>query len=181
MDCSHLLRTNSGLGACVLREGVCLDGGVGPSDLSVHLKVYHRCGNRWGGRAAFLHGQECKRRDKVRSKDIGTIIGPRRGTFVGTHVSMRTVECVYGASSKVHKMLPRSRGYQALSRCERYTSILDHYQEMVVVRGKGGCDARHFPPSTWNTISAGLWPSKRGHLDPWQNRIRFFDKPDRAT
>ena len=41
--------------------------------------------------------------------------------------------------------------------------------------------AHHFLPNTWNTISASLWPSKRGHLDPRQNRIRIFDKPDRAT
>ena len=94
VDCSHLLRTYSGLGTCVFWESLCLDGRVGPSDLGVHLKVYHRCRDRWGGRAAVLQGQECKRRDEVWSKVVGTSIGPRGGTFVGTHVSMRTGKCV---------------------------------------------------------------------------------------
>ena len=59
VDRSHLLRADSGLGACVLWESLCLDGRVGPTNLGVHLEVDHRCRYRWWGRAAILRGQEC--------------------------------------------------------------------------------------------------------------------------
>ena len=82
MDRGHLLRADRGLGAGVFWESLCLDGRVGPTDLRVHLKVDHRCRYRWWERAAVLRGQECKRRNEVRSEVIGTSIGPRGGTFV---------------------------------------------------------------------------------------------------
>ena len=94
VDRGHLLRADRGLGAGVFWESLCLDGRVSPSDLGIHLEVDHCCGDRWWGRAAILRGQECKRRGKVWSKIIGTNIGPQRGTFVRTHVSVRTGVCV---------------------------------------------------------------------------------------
>ena len=94
MDRGHLLRADCSLSASVFWEGLCLDGRVCPSNLGVHLEVDHRCRYRWWGRAAILRGQECERRSKVWAKVIGSNIGPLGGTFVRTHVSMRTVVCV---------------------------------------------------------------------------------------
>ena len=107
-DRSHLLRADCGLGASVFWESLCLDGGAGPTNLRVHLEIDHRCRYRWWGRAAVLCGQECKRRDEVWSKVIGTRIGSRRGTFVGTHVSMRTG--VYVCAERLVRCTRRFRG-----------------------------------------------------------------------
>ena len=58
-DSSHFLRVYGGLRPRVFWQGLCLNGGVGPSNLGVHLEIDHRRGYRWWGRAAILHGQEC--------------------------------------------------------------------------------------------------------------------------
>ena len=75
-------------------EGLCLDRGVGPSNLGVHLEVNHRGWNWWWGHAAILHGQECKRHGEVGTKVIGTSIGTQWGSFVRTHVTVSLSVCV---------------------------------------------------------------------------------------
>ena len=142
MNRSHLLRANCGLRASVFREGLCLDGRVGPSNLRVHLEIDHRCRYRWWGRAAILRGQECERRSEVWAKVIGSNIGPLWGGGLRLNSCFDEDDYLCVCRTRVkffRKTLPRSRGYQALSRYVRYTSILGHYQEMVVVRGRGGC------------------------------------------
>ena len=120
MDRGHLLRADRGLGAGMFRESLCLDGRVGPSDLGVHLKVDHRCGYRWWGRSAILRRQECKRRSKVWSKVIGTTVGPRGGTFVRTHVSVRTGVCVC-----VERVVRCTRRFRGREDTRRYLSMYD--------------------------------------------------------
>ena len=82
--------------------------------------------------------------------------------------------CVQDACRVFRKTLPRSRGNQALSRYVRYTSILDHCQEMVVVRGKGGwqisCFVARVLMSTW------MGSTSRGQLSA-SNQRRGTDAP----
>ena len=125
----HFLGVYCGLGSSMLWEGLCLDGGVGPTNFGVHLEVDHRSRDWWWGRAAVLHGQECECHCKVRSKVICTMIVTWRGSFVRTHVTVSSKLCVRKARSVVCKVFPRSRGNPVCSIYE-YTRPLPG---MVVV------------------------------------------------
>ena len=86
-DRRKLLGVYRGLGAGVFRERLCLNGGISPSNLRVHLEVDHRSGNRWWWRAAILRGQEFERRRELWSEVVDLIVWARRGAMVKTHVS----------------------------------------------------------------------------------------------
>ena len=78
----------------MLLEGLSLDGGVGSTNLGVHLEVNHRGWYQGGGGAAILHGQERERQGEIRSKVVGR---PQRGTIIRTHVTVSSVVRVWRA------------------------------------------------------------------------------------
>ena len=79
VDRSHLLRADCGLGASVFWESLCLDGGVGPSNLRVHLEIDHRCRYRWWGAPPSSAGRSASAGMKCGPKLLVPALGPGGG------------------------------------------------------------------------------------------------------